>query len=109
METRCAKSRSEFQVDMTNKANELNALDKVITYLKVNVFPKWSKDIVDVVSTPYKWKIDNPRYIAVTNPFSTADGGSSVACRKKFATVFSKLRVLTLNGTNQHYLDPNDL
>lgn len=108
--TRCAVSRRNFQVDMTNKGNELNALDAVIRYLKTNVFPKWSKNIVDVVSTPYKWKVESPQYVSVGKTYSTTanPGDDATTCRTSYATVFSKVRILT-STNGQKYIDPNDL
>jgi len=108
--TRCKKSRRDFAKDMTNKANELNALDKVVRYLKENVFPKWSKKIVDVVSTPYTWAVEEPRYVTVSNTYSSVgfSGNDPTVCKQDFSTLFSKVRVLKTTG-GRFYLDPNDL
>lgn len=107
---RCAKSRRDYASVMSNYANELNALDAVIRYLKVNVFPKWSKDIVDTVSSPYNWKVEKATYIKVSNTYSsTGYNKDPVSCRKSYSTVYSGLRILTQTRTNQKYIDPNDL
>jgi hypothetical protein len=108
--TRCGQSRISHQAFMTNKANELNALDAVMRYLKEHVFPKWSKKIVDVVSSPYTWKVESPNYVKVSNTYSTTahPGDDATTCRTSFSTVFSKVRLLTATN-GQKYLDPNDL
>jgi hypothetical protein len=107
---RCAKSRRDYAAVMSNYANELNALDRVIRYLKENVFPKWSKDIVDTVSSPYSWKIEKAHYITVSNTYSSVGYYKDpVSCRKGYATVFTGLRLLTQTRTNQKFIDPNDL
>lgn len=111
---RCDASRNAHARDLANKANELNALDRVIRYLRIHVKGKWSKEIVDVVSAPYSWKLEeSPTYVAVSGgkTYSTAAhaGQDSESCQTCFSTVFTKLRVLTSTNGNQKFLDPNDL
>lgn len=111
LNTRCKKSRKDFVVDMNNKANEINALNKVVAYLKKHVLGKegWSKDIVESVSSPYTFVIEDPVYVSVKG-FSTIDHQDDpVTCARTFSTVFSKIRILTEKRTNAKYIDPNDL
>lgn len=116
LNTRCKQSRRAFVTAMASFTNELNALDKVIKYLKEKVFPKWAKmtSIQDVTSSPYTWKLENkPVYIDVKakRTYSTTafNDGDNVQCRTPYSTVFSKVRILTQDKTNQKFLDPNDL
>jgi len=111
LSVRCKKSRRAYVVDMQNKNNEIIALSKVILYLKTHVFGKngWSKNIMDVVSAPYKFKVEDPVYAAAKG-FSAIDHQSDpVTCKQPYRTVFSKVRILTEDRTNAKYLDPNDL
>merc|ERR1712166_1598128 len=94
--------------------NELNALSRVLEYLKMHVFNDkngWGQSIMATISKPYKWKLESqPVYISVTDTYSTvAHGFEPQSCRSSYSTVFSKLRILTQERTNQAYIDPNDL
>jgi len=114
LETRCQESRLAFQRTMTNFMNELNALSRVTQYLKMHVFNEkngWGKSIMATISKPYKWKLESqPSYINVKGTYSTvAHGFDPQSCRSSYSTVFSKLRILTQERTNQAYIDPNDL
>jgi hypothetical protein len=116
LNTRCKDSRRAYVTVMASYTNELNALDKVIKYLTEKVFPKWSKmmSIQTVTSSPYQWKSESkPAYVDVKakNTFSTTayNNGDDVQCRTPYSTVFSKIRILTQDRTNQKFLDPNDL
>lgn len=113
---RCSDSRRAYINTMATFTNELNALDKVIKYLQEKVFPKWANmaSISDVTSSPYEWKKENkPVYVNVQgkNTYSTTayNNGDVVQCRSPYSTVFTKLRILTQERTEQKYLDPNDL
>jgi len=116
LSARCKASRKQYQVDMTNKANEINALSKVLSYLRLHVFNKkggWTKEMMSVVSAPYKFKVeDKPVYVDVNakHSYSTIDfQDDPVTCKSPYSTVFTKVRILTEDRTNAKFLDPNDL
>jgi len=111
LDARCTASRKAYVVTMNNYANELNALQKVIDYLQNNVLKKWSKNIVAVISSPYEWNLEAaPTYLDVKNTWSTtAFNDDPVSCRTPYATVFTKIRVVSQVQTNVKFIDPNDL
>lgn len=108
----CTKESKAYPVTMSNMANELNALQAVVRYMKIHIFSKkgWGKSIMDVVSTPYKWKVESPVYVTVKNTYSTTNHDSDpVTCRTPYSTKFSKLRILSMDKTDEKFIDPNDL
>jgi hypothetical protein len=113
LDKRCWESRIAYENDSMNRANELNALEDVLRYMKTWVVGKhgWSKKMNDVVSSPYKWKIEKaPEYVDVKNTYSTtANTNDPVSCRTPYSTVFQKVRILTQDKTDQKFIDPNDL
>lgn len=115
LQRRCTASRRAFSFLMAQKANEMNALSAVLQYLHTEVFPTASAwhQTSDVVSTVYKWETSSGLadvYIDVKNTWSTIDNqDDAVVCRQPYATVFSKVRVLTEKTTGRKFLDPNDM
>jgi hypothetical protein len=111
LRARCRVTRNEYDVFLANKNNEQEALLKVIEYIEQKVLKKpW---VNNIGQTPYRWKLETkPEYVTVKNTFSTVDhrrDDDVITCKDEYATVYTKLRIMTEDKTGRKFIDPNDM